>query len=190
MLISARALAGICASVLFTGGMLLVEDAVPLAKRPVYIACIGSMFGLSAILGPILGGVITAHLSWRWCFWINLPLGLVAGLGILPVRCRSSSARDQSLLRKIVNIRLGDITILGGALLCLLVGLQLASTSTERTDSRVIVLLVAFLLLLSTFIGIQIYLGEKGIVPPRLIRQRSVAASCWFTCFLSMGTFT
>ena len=69
MLIVGRAIAGAGAAGLFSGGMTIIGYSVPLKKRPIYIAMLSSMFGISSVVGPILGGVLTDKASWRWCFW-------------------------------------------------------------------------------------------------------------------------
>jgi len=72
MLIVGRAVAGAGASAIFSGGMTIVGFTVPLRKRPIYIATLSSMFGVSSIIGPLLGGALTDKLTWRWCFWVRL----------------------------------------------------------------------------------------------------------------------
>jgi MFS family permease len=71
MLIFGRAIAGTGAAGLFSGGMTIIGYSVPLRKRAMYIAALSSMFGISSIVGPILGGVFTDKLTWRWCFWVR-----------------------------------------------------------------------------------------------------------------------
>jgi MFS family permease len=66
VLIAGRAIAGTGAAGLFSGGMTIVGFTVPLRRRPIYIAALSSMFGVSSIIGPILGGAFTDKLTWRW----------------------------------------------------------------------------------------------------------------------------
>lgn len=58
----------------------IIADIVPARERAKYMAPIGALFGLSAVAGPLVGGCFTdsAALGWQWCFWINVPVGLVA----------------------------------------------------------------------------------------------------------------
>lgn len=71
MLIIGRAVAGAGASALFSGGMTIIGFAVPLDKRPIYLASLSSMFGIASVVGPIMGGALTDKVSWRWCFYVS-----------------------------------------------------------------------------------------------------------------------
>jgi MFS family permease len=66
MLIAGRAIAGVGAALVFAGTLYFVIELVPLNKRALYVAALTSVFGICAIIGPILGGVLTERLSWRW----------------------------------------------------------------------------------------------------------------------------
>jgi MFS family permease len=73
-LIIGRAAAGAGFAGLYSGTLLVIVDSMPLRQRPLYIGVVTSMFAVSGVAGPLLGGVFTdsKRLTWRFCFWINL----------------------------------------------------------------------------------------------------------------------
>lgn len=76
-LIIGRAVAGLGGSGIMAGALVIIAHSVPLRKRPIFLGSLGGMFGIASVSGPLLGGVFTDHLTWRWCFYINLPFGAV-----------------------------------------------------------------------------------------------------------------
>ncbi|GAW00400.1 major facilitator superfamily transporter [Lentinula edodes] len=85
VLIIGRAIAGVGAAAIFAGGMAIVTNLFSRDRRPRYISFLQSMFGMANMVGPLLGGLFTNVLSWRWCFWINAPFGFVI-VAIIPFR--------------------------------------------------------------------------------------------------------
>ena len=168
---------------------------LPLRLRPIFNGALGIFFGLAAACGPLLGGVFTTTLTWRWCFWINIPCGaatflyclfFVHGIG----KDANDEARSKSLIGKLKQFDWIGSPVLILALVCLLLALELAGSKYPWADARIIVLLVLSAVLFAVFVVIQRRLGDTGALPPRIIRQRSIAFSALYTFFLGASLQT
>ncbi|WP_455753483.1 MFS transporter, partial [Streptomyces lavendulae] len=77
MLILWRGVQGVGAGGLMVTSMALIADVVPLRERGKYQGAIGAVFGVATVIGPLLGGFFTDHLSWRWAFYVNVPIAIL-----------------------------------------------------------------------------------------------------------------
>ncbi|KAJ6526050.1 major facilitator superfamily domain-containing protein [Mycena capillaripes] len=68
---------GLGSAGIFSGALIIIAHSVPLSKRPMYTGLIGGMYGIASVAGPLMGGAFTDKVTWRWCFYINLPIGAV-----------------------------------------------------------------------------------------------------------------
>jgi EmrB/QacA subfamily drug resistance transporter len=80
MLVGARALQGIGGGAITVTATALIGEVIPLRDRGRYQGALGAVFGVTTVIGPLLGGYFTDHLTWRWAFWINVPVSIVVFL--------------------------------------------------------------------------------------------------------------
>jgi len=186
-----RAIAGIGAAGLLQGALGIITFISPLEKRPIAMASVISVFGISCSMGPVLGGVFVDRVSWRWCFWINLPIGLLSFLLIgFPMHLKQISAipeRKQSLMAKLKKVDVIGITLIIGFVACLCIALQEGGNTAPWDSARVIGLLVASAVLKALFWLSQWYLGEKALIPVRFLTNRTVALGSLFLFFDNMS---
>jgi len=77
MLVGARALQGIGGGAITVTATALIGEVIPLRDRGRYQGALGAVFGVTTVIGPLLGGYFTDHLTWRWAFWVNVPVSIV-----------------------------------------------------------------------------------------------------------------
>ncbi|KAF9696096.1 hypothetical protein EKO04_005868 [Ascochyta lentis] len=191
MFIIGRAIAGAGAAALYSGGMTIIGFSVPLRKRAIYIAALSSMFGIASVVGPILGGAFTDRLSWRWCFWINLPFG---GISLAVVFFFfSNPERKYSHLpirERLAHIDMAGAVFLICAIVSLLLALQWGGFTYSWSNSKVWGTLLGFGLIIAVFIAIQFYQKDRATIPVRVFKQRTILVSCVFSALLSMALYT
>ena len=161
MLIVGRAVAGAGAAALFSGGMTIIGYTVPLRKRPFFIALLASMFGISSIVGPILGGALTDRVTWRWCFWINLPFG-GAAIAVVSIFFKNPARKHTHMTfrQKIAEVDLVGAFLLICAIVCLLLALQWGGSTYPWKNSKVWGCILGFGLILVVFLVHQTWRGE------------------------------
>ncbi|KAH7342758.1 major facilitator superfamily domain-containing protein [Rhexocercosporidium sp. MPI-PUGE-AT-0058] len=190
-LIVGRAIAGMGTGGLFSGAIVILAYCLPLRKRPAAFGLIGGMWGIASVAGPLLGGVFTDEISWRWCFYINLPIGAVSIVVIyffLRIK-RENNPDGLSFKARILKLDLIGASILVPAVICLLLALQWGGSTYPWKNSRIIGLFVGFGLLTILFIYTQIRLGDRGTLPPRLFKNRNVVCALAFALFFGSGFF-
>ncbi|KAJ7476946.1 major facilitator superfamily domain-containing protein [Mycena galericulata] len=199
-LIIGRAIAGLGSAGIFSGALIIVANTVPLGRRPMYTGLIGAMYGIASVAGPLLGGVFTDKATWRYCFFINLPIAkliyyLTGGITLFVITFffkAPGAARQKSNMRLAERIQQFDpfgTLVFVPAVVCLLLALQWGGSKYAWSNGRIIALFVIFGVLISTFIGIQIWKQDQATVPPRILKQRSIMFGAWFALCLGSSFF-
>ncbi|NEB41970.1 MFS transporter [Streptomyces sp. SID14515] len=162
-LIAFRAIQGVGGGGLMIGVQAIIADIVPARERGRYMGLIGAVFGLASVAGPLLGGFFTDHASWRWCFYINVPFGLVT-LAVIAVVLK--------LPRPAVRPRLD---VLGAVLLAVASTCLVLVTSWGGTEyawgSRTILALSAGAVLTTALFVAAEHRAAEPIIPLRLFRD-------------------
>ncbi|KAI8630637.1 putative efflux pump antibiotic resistance protein [Xylariaceae sp. FL1651] len=189
-LIIGRAIAGLGGAGLSVGGTCIITLIVAPPKRPIMLAFIGVTYALSAVLGPLLGGVFTDRASWRWCFYINLPIGGVVAVAIffflhLPA---GASAPPVSLTQKLLHADPVGIVLALGGITSFILALQYGGVSYPWNSSVVIGLFIGFGLIIAALIAWEIWLGDYAMMLPRLYKQRTLTAPAAYQFFF-MGSY-
>ncbi|KAJ2902615.1 MFS toxin efflux pump (AflT) [Zalerion maritima] len=187
-----RAIAGMGTAGLFAGSVVILSFSLPLRRRPIAFGLIGGMWGIASVAGPLLGGVFSDKVTWRWCFYINLPIGgLAMAVIIIFVNLKQSTsdpeAANMTMAGKIKQLDLLGAFFLIPGIICLLLALQWGGTEYAWSNSRIIGLFVGFGLMIGVFVAIQLWKGDAGTLPPRLFKDRNLACAYGFAFFFGAG---
>ncbi|KAH9890217.1 major facilitator superfamily domain-containing protein [Xylariomycetidae sp. FL2044] len=192
-LIVARAIAGLGAAGIFSGGILITTKLIPLARRAAYLGIMSGAFGLAAIVGPFLGGALTDRATWRWCFGINLPLGVVTVVVcVLFVHLpKDAEARPLSLREKISQLDIPGTICMVASLICLLIALQWGGSTYPWNDGRLIALFTVFGALAIAFVVIQFTsaTGRARTLPSSIARNRDVWLAASYAMCITGGVY-
>lgn len=181
MLITGRAIAGLGSSGVFTGAILIMLNTVPLHKRPLLQGLFGACFGVASVTGPLLGGAFTeSRLTWRWCFYINIPLGgvtIVVVTFLLDLKENKPPRQGwRDTIRQMDPV--GTVLFLPG-ITCLLLALEWGAADYAWSSPRLVGLLTTFAILITAFAAWQCYTrNTTATIPARILLQRSIACGC------------
>ncbi|KAF1981793.1 azole resistance protein [Aulographum hederae CBS 113979] len=183
-----RAIAGIGAAGVFCGGIMIIIPLVPLRKRPIFTSFFGIASGVSSVLGPIVGGSFTDNksLTWRWCFYINLPIGGFTFAAVLLLLHLESPPREKlSVLNQFKQLDPMGLLFFVPSMVSLILALQWGGTTYSWSDAKIIGLLVTFAITFFLFIIVEVLTPDTAMAPTRVILNRSVGGSMVFMFLVS-----
>lgn len=181
-LVIGRAIQGAGGAGLTGGCYTITAFVVRPAKVPIIIGLLGSTFSLASVVGPLLGGVFSESVTWRWCFYINLPIGGVALLTMLLFQAPGHSKNHIKMGFKetVINFDLPGLVLLLCSLTCFFLALQWGGVSREWSSGTIIALLVLWVVLTIAWLCVEWYQGDKALVAPRILHRRAIASCCAF----------
>ncbi|KAH6653123.1 putative efflux pump antibiotic resistance protein [Truncatella angustata] len=175
-----RAIAGLGGAGIAAGGYTVIALSSRPERRPVYVGAIGTTYGVAAVLGPVLGGVFSDRVTWRWCFYINLPIGIAATAVILLLFKVPGNARitvPATWREKLLQTDPVGVALTMAAIICFILAMQAGGQSHPWNSGYVIGLLVASIILMILLVPWEIFQKERAMVVPRLIKQRFLWSS-------------
>ena len=179
-LIIFRAIQGIGGGGLMSIALAIIGDVIPPRERGKYQGYFGAVFGVSSVAGPLLGGYLTDAISWRWIFYVNVPIGIAALI-------ITSAALKMPVIRRNHKIDYMGASLVVAAVSSLLLYLNWAGEHYGWTDPRALSLLIASAALTVLFVFVE-NRAEEPIIPMRLFRNQifSVGNAFGFLSGLAM----
>ncbi|KAK8867298.1 hypothetical protein PGQ11_005876 [Apiospora arundinis] len=180
-MIVGRAVQGLGASGMGTMVNTIICDTFSMRDRGLYLAVTSIVWAIGSAVGPVLGGIFTTKLDWRWCFYINLPIGAVVFI-VIAVFLKLPTPKTPVLAGLKAVDWAGSLLIVGAALMVLL-ALEFGNVTFPWSSATVICLLVFGVATVGLFVANEWKLAANPVIPLRLFRDRSsVASYAVFAC--------
>ncbi|KZT62115.1 ABC transporter [Calocera cornea HHB12733] len=192
VLIFGRAFAGIGAAGIFVSILSIIAQITRLEDRPMLFGSFGAVFAVSSVIGPLLGGAFSDHVTWRWCFYINLPIGAISiGVIMLIIEARPAIGSDATdgmtqLQRWLYMDWIGALLSVA-MVVTLLLPLQWGGNLKPWNDPSVIALFCVFGAVLAAFIAWEWRMGPRAVLPLALFRRRTQIGTCLEAFFVMLG---
>jgi EmrB/QacA subfamily drug resistance transporter len=181
-LIGFRALQGIGAGMLMSTSFAVIGDLFTPRERGRWQGMIGAVFGLSSVIGPLIGGFLTDHASWRWNFYINVPVGIAAFFLISRLLPSIKGHKGQS-------IDYLGAGLLAGGLTSLMLGLVWGGNQYAWMSAQVVGLFVLFAGLLASFIWVEARHARDPILPLDLFKNSIFRVSMLIMFLVGVAMF-
>ncbi|KIK79858.1 hypothetical protein PAXRUDRAFT_260844 [Paxillus rubicundulus Ve08.2h10] len=150
--------------------IITISDIVPLQDRGRYSGAVGATYGFASMVGPLLGGALTEHASWRWCFFINLPTGGLAAV-LLFIFLNLNPHQKRPLRDQVAELDFIGLFSLVTGVVCLLAGFNFSQTNWSSIRTVVLLVLGVVLLIIG---GInEVFTTRSAILPARLFKTRT-----------------
>ena len=181
-----RAFAGFGGAALGTGAFTIVAAIAPPRKRAMYIGFMGATYGIASVIGPILGGIFTEYVTWRWCFWINLPIGgLASSMVLFFFKAPPRHVPAATKLEQFLQMDLVGASPLLGSLVCYLMAMRWGGVTFSWTSGPVLGTLITFVALAVVFVAIEWRSKSWAMMQVRFFKQSEIVLNLVYMYFLS-----
>ncbi|KAK3296400.1 major facilitator superfamily domain-containing protein [Chaetomium fimeti] len=188
MLVVGRAIMGAGGGGILVMIEIIICDLCPLRDRPKYLGMVMSIFGVAMCVGPLIGGGLAEHASWRWIFYLNLPVSAVSLVPLL-LFLRVRYNRD-SIGRMLMKVDWGGNALFAASVTAVLLALSWAGTEYPWSSWRTLVPLILGILGLGVFLGIEsTTLIAQPTMPLRLFAHRTSLGAFGLTFIASILTY-
>ncbi|KAL5418675.1 hypothetical protein PMIN04_007235 [Paraphaeosphaeria minitans] len=195
MLIGGRALAGMGAAGLMNGGLNILTNSTPLEKRPLYTGIMIGIGQMGLVSGPLIGGALTEHATWRWCFYMNLPIGAVTATMLALIHIpepNPKAAYSLALFKDLIlhKLDLPGFALFAPACIMLLLAIQFGGEGSHSWKSPTVIgQFVGAGVMAIVFIAWEARIGDRAMIPGSLFKNRIVLACIGQTIGLGVCVF-
>ncbi|KAI9014036.1 major facilitator superfamily domain-containing protein [Hyaloraphidium curvatum] len=193
VLIIGRAIAGLGGGAIFSLVLVIIADFVPIERRGVFTGIVGGVYGIASVAGPLLGGVFVDKLTWRWAFFINLPIGAVTILAViffLKMPKTPEAEHPESILSKLKKLDWIGTGLLAAGVCLFLVGLTTGGVDHPWNSAFVIGFMVSGAVVLAGFTAWEVLHPKgHGILPNDFYRNREILSALICAFFVGMTFF-
>ncbi|KAK6698835.1 hypothetical protein SNK05_011657 [Fusarium graminearum] len=186
MLIIGRAISGIGSSGIQNGALTIIASAVPIHKRPSLVGILMGCAQLGIVSGPLVGGAFTQYTTWRWCFYINLPIGAICTILILIVPIPNHRAPTDETAMYLLKTKF-DFTglfMFSPSIVMLLLALQWGGVDYAWDSATIVGLFCGGGVLFVIFVFWEHRVGRDAMIPMPIVRTRQVWTSLLTNLFL------
>ncbi|WAZ21416.1 MFS transporter [Streptomyces cinnabarinus] len=180
-LIGFRALQGLGGGGLMVLSMAIVGDLVPPRERGRYQGLFGAVFGATSVLGPLLGGLFTQHLSWRWVFYVNLPVGVVA-LAVIAAALHIPRRTERHVIDYLGTFLIASVAT------CLVLVASLGGTTWDWGSWQIVGLALLGVVLTAAFVAVERQAAEP-VLPLKLFRIRTFTLAAVISFVVGFAMF-